>query len=176
MQINSMQAGGNRYAQMQVRHLQAQQSQLSNQISMLQAQERQLTGAYNELNAQIKQLEARPDTKSDESSQPAVKRPVVSSFDRRDDYVKALGELRKQVDAVKEQYAALAEDAEVTAALATLNERSPKIKYVLGPSKKFLDTVKALEQAEAKGGADASFEESKPADTPKRKTKTAKKK
>jgi hypothetical protein len=176
MQMNSMRGGSNRYAQMGIRQLQADSNQLSAQINMIQAQGNQLQVAYNQLGEQIKQLNSRPDTKSDDASKPAIKPAVTSSESYRESYVQALGELRKHVDEAKQKYDALADDAEVKAALATLSQRSAKIKYVLGPSKKFLDTVKALEQAEAKVASDTIIEEHKPADSVKRKAKTAKKK
>ena len=47
---------------------------------------------------------------------------------------------------------------------------------MLGPSKKFRDTVKALEQAEAKVASDTIIEQPRAADSAKRKTKMAKKK
>ena len=176
MQINSMPAGGNRNGRMQVNQLQTESNQLSVQINTLQAEGNQLTAMYNELNNEIKQLESRPDTKSDSPTPPTATRSAASSDERKEAYVKAVGELRKQVDLVKPKYAALVDDAEVKAALASLSQRSAKIKYVLGPSKKFLDTVKALESAEAKVASDTILDEPKTADSAKRKSKTAKRK
>ena len=58
--------------------------------------------------------------------------------------------MRKVVDETKNSYETLAGDAEVKAALESRNTRSAKFKYVLGPTKKFLNTVDALGKAEAK--------------------------
>src|SRR5262249_59467943 len=69
---------------------------------------------------------------------------------RREAYLQALLELRKLVDAANARYAALAGDAEVTGALRAMNQRSKRIRYGLGPSRRYLDCVEALEQAEAR--------------------------
>jgi hypothetical protein len=181
LQINSMQGGGNRYAQMQRSQLQSQSNQLGAQINMLQARGQQFAATLQGLNDQIQQLSARPDAnskKAEDAAKPAIRRPEVSADDRRESYVRALGQLRKQVDEVTQKYAALAEDADVTAALATLNERSTKIKYELGPSRKFLDTVKALDQAEARVASETILDDPKPAgsSSAKKKAKTARSK
>ena len=148
---------------------------------MLQAQSQQFTMTYNNLNAQIKELNsqtsAKPDpaSKADPAAKPETPKPD-SSEDKKESYVKAIGVLRKQVDVAKQKYTVLAEDAEITSALGTLSQRSAKIKYVLGPSKKFHDTVKALEQAEAKIASDTIIDWPRPADSAKKKSKTARKK
>jgi hypothetical protein len=179
MQAGSM-AGGGRYTRGGNSQLHAQANQLSAQINLLQAQGNQLKMTYNELNDQIKQLSAQPDsktgTKGDDASKPASFKTGATSDDLKETYVKAVGNLRKHVDLANQKYAALAGDAEVTSALETLSQRSAKIKYVLGPSKKFLDTIKALEQAEAKIASDTIIDAPKTADSAKRKTKMAKKK
>ena len=55
----------------------------------------------------------------------------------------------------KKQYKeTLAADPTVKSALASLDQHSAKIKHVLGPSKRFLDTVKSLEEAEKKLASD----------------------
>ena len=176
MQINSMQGGNNKFARMQVNQLQAQSRQLGAQMNMVQAQGNELNAAYTELGNQIKQLSSSPDTASDEPSKGAARRPAATSDDRKEAYIKAIAAVRKEVDEVKPKYDALGEDAEVSAALETLSQRSGKIKYTLGPSKKFLDTIKALEQAEARVASGVIVEEPKAAESVKRKTKTAKKK
>ena len=152
---------------------------------MLNAQDQQFTMALNELDAQIKQLSSQPQTqpqtqpkaktKADDLSKSETQKFSSASADQRETYVKALGELRKQVDLANEKYAALAEDADVKTALETLSKRSAKIKYLLGPSKKFLDTVKALEQAEARVASDTIIEQPRAAESAKRKSKMAKK-
>ena len=168
--------GGGRYGRQQSSQVNNQVNQLGVQINMLNAQGNQLTMTYNELNNEIKQLNTQPDPKSDDTSKTSFQKPASTSTDRKEAYVKALGELRKHVDLANEKYAALGDDAEVKAALETLSQRSAKIKYVLGPSKKFLDTVKALEQAEAKVASDTIIEEPRAAVSAKKKTKMAKKK
>jgi hypothetical protein len=186
MQASSMPRGGGKYARYQTNPYQVQANQVAAQINVLQAQSNELTGQLAMLNNQINLLKAQPDTQAEAASQPgagkgasasaSAERPVASSLERKEAYVEALKALRKLVDPIKEQYATLAEDAEVQAALATLSQKSGRIKYVLGPSKKFQDTVKALEQGEAKVASDNLLEQPKAASTAKKKTKSAKKK
>jgi hypothetical protein len=127
----------NRYGNMQ-------SNQLSSQISALNNQANQLNAAYNDLGARINYLSGRTDNSK------AAPTPFASSADKREAYSKALEEVRKQVDATKKAYDEAGTDPQVKSALDALNQRSAKIKHTLGPSKKFDDTVKALEKAEAK--------------------------
>src|SRR5262249_8564733 len=154
-----------KYAKYQVNPFQVQANQVTAQINMLQAQVNEMTGTLTALNDQIAQLKAKPD----EPAKSADTKPIASSMERREAYVQPLAALHKLVDAAKEQYVTLAEDAEVTAALATLSQKSAKVKYVLGPSKKFQDTVKALEQAEANVASENLLEAPKAASTAKKK-------
>ncbi len=173
---------GNRYARAQSSMVNNQANQLGVQINMLNAQINQYNMTYQELNNEIKQLSSQPepkaDTKADDPSKTSFQRPDSTSTDKKEAYVKALGELRKHVDETNTKYTTLAEDSEVKGALEILSKRSAKIKYALGPSKKFQDTVKALEEAEAKVASDTIIEAPKPAVSAatKRKAKMAKKK
>lgn len=121
---------------------------LNNQIQNLVEQNNQLVDTDSEAAEQIDQL--RSDTDPSKAAMQAPASPV----DCREAYSEALKAWRTAADEVKAKYAALAEDDEVKAALEALNKRSPKIHYALGPSKKFSDSVKALEQAEAMGTSD----------------------
>jgi hypothetical protein len=189
LQSNQMSGGGrSRMGRMANYQFQGPLNQLNMQIQALQGQSKQYTATYNELGNQIKQLTATPGSAADPkakaddptgagSAAPAYGKPDLTSEERKEAYVKALGALRTAVDATKEKYAGLADDAEVKDALATLSTRSARITYVLGPSKRFLDTVKALEEAEARVASNTIIEDPKPADSAaKRKAKTAKRK
>ncbi|MCA1686559.1 MAG: hypothetical protein LC745_11415 [Planctomycetia bacterium] len=116
---------------------------------------------------QLQQLNAAPDPSQ------VARQPTASADDRRKAYTDALAELRELGEKTKQQYAELADDPEVKDALASLNSRSAKIKYTLGPSKKFLDTLKTEEQSATQGNADA-FADEKPGPAPKRKARTKK--
>jgi hypothetical protein len=178
-QTTNMQSGGGRYGGRYARQGSSiANNQFGAQITMLNAQINQYTMNYNALNNEIKQLSTQPTPKSDDASKTSFQKPGSTSADKKEAYVKALGELRKHVDETSKTYTALADDAEVKGALETLSKRSAKITYVLGPSKKFLDAVKALEQAEAKVASDTIIEDPKPAvsSAAKKKAKMAKKK
>jgi len=182
MQSGSTGGYGNRYARQQSSMVNTQVNQLNMPISALNAEINQYTMTYNELNNEIKQLSTQPDPKSnpkaDDASKTSFQKPASTSTDKKEAYVKALGELRKHVDETNKKYTALADDSEVKGALETLSQRSAKIKYLLGPSKKFHDTVKALEEAEAKVASDTIIEAPRPAvsASAKKKAKMAKKK
>jgi hypothetical protein len=134
-----MQYSGSRY-----RYGNVQSNQLSSQISALNNQANQLNAEYNDLGARINYLSGRPDNSK------AAPTPFASSADKREAYAKALEEVRKQVDATRKAYEEAGKDPQVKSALDALNQRSAKIKHTLGPSKKFEDSIKALEKAEAK--------------------------
>ena len=167
--------GGSRVGRMAANQLSSQSSQLGNQINMIQAQSRQITSEYNDMGSRIEMLNPKPG--SDLAKYQEAQKPKVSSKIVKTEYADAVAALRKVVDETKAQYETLAGEADVTAALAKLDQHSSKIKHTLGPSKKFLDTVKTLEQAE-KNVADDTLDP--PPATPrhsttsKRKTKTAK--
>jgi len=142
---------------------------LNNQIQNLVEQNNQLVDTDSEAAEQIDQLRSDSDPTKTDMQAPA------SPETCREAYSESLKAWRAVADAVKEKYAALADDAEVKAALATLNTRSPKIHYALGPSKKFSDALKTLEQAEAKGTRDPGAGP-QPKSQPRRKAKAAKRK
>lgn len=142
---------------------------LSDQIEELQLQASQLSASYNEVTDRLRLLTRGGDEPG------AAEAPRVSAAQRRESYVEALGELRKSVDETKQKYAALAADAEVKGALASLSRRTAKIKYALGPTKKFLDGAKALEKAEEKVTS-GTLESTRPEPTSKRKPRTARRK
>jgi clan AA aspartic protease (TIGR02281 family) len=64
----------------------------------------------------------------------------------REKYMDAVLELRKSVEEITAKYDALKKDKEVTGAIDALSAAS-KNKYKLGPSKAFLDAVKAVEKS-----------------------------
>ena len=78
----------------------------------------------------------------------AVKEAERAVEARRAAYLQAVLDVRNLVDATLRRYAELAGDAEVTAALATVNARR-KDRLGLGPSRAFKADVKALEGLEA---------------------------
>jgi hypothetical protein len=134
----------NPYAAMQ--HNQAADviNALVDRIDLLQDQGNQLTVTLNELTDRLKLL-------SEGGDESELAREVrARAGRRREAYLQALLELRKLVDATNARYASLAGDAGVTGALEAMNQRSKRIRYELGPSRKYLDRVKALEQAEAR--------------------------
>ncbi|MEO6436804.1 MAG: aspartyl protease family protein [Tepidisphaeraceae bacterium] len=64
-------------------------------------------------------------------------------IDPKDDYVAAVLDLSTRMEAAQKQYEALAADAEVTAAIARINDKAkPKVK--LGPSEQFNTELKPL--------------------------------
>jgi chromosome segregation ATPase len=174
-QMNGLQYGTSNITTMAHNTLVAQHNGLTEQIEALQAQGGQMVAAYDEMGEQIRRLESPADSPGPaapaaDKSRQAGKAPAPSAEQARDAYLEALAALRKAVDATRQGYEALAGDDGAKAALASLNKRSPRIKYTLGPTRKFLDAVKALEQAEAKG-ADVLPEETKPAAVKKRKAR-----
>jgi clan AA aspartic protease (TIGR02281 family) len=86
----------------------------------------------------LRQQEADPDAKKDLDA--AVAR-------RREAYIQSVLDLRVLVDATNTAYTALADDAEVKAALVEA-ARKAKAKTALGPSRGYLANVKLLENAE----------------------------
>jgi clan AA aspartic protease (TIGR02281 family) len=117
---------------------------LDDRISQLRDHGNQLTATLNELTDRLKLLSEG----SDEFE--SAHDPRARAGRQREAYLQALLDLRRLVDATNARYAGLADDAEVTGALAAMNQRSTRIKYGLGPSRKYLDCVKELEQAEAR--------------------------
>jgi hypothetical protein len=152
-----------------------QASQLAAQVAMLQAQANEMADTYTAMGNQIQQLTPGPGsgpTKAKEAGKPAAS-PADAKRKACDD---ALAAARKLVDETKAAYAALAGDAEVQAALGAINRKSAGTRHALGPSKKFLDAVKALERAEAKAASDAPADEPGPGTSPRRKARAAKRK
>jgi hypothetical protein len=149
-----------------------QVSQLAAQAAMLQAQANEMTETYSAMGNQIQQLTPGPGT-----GQPKAKadgKPAATQADaKRKALDDALAAARKLVDETKATYDTLAGDAEVKAALGAINKKSAGAKYALGPSKKFLDAVKALEHVEAKAAGDAPADEPGRATSPKRKGRPA---
>jgi cell division protein FtsB len=152
-----------------------QVSQLEAQIAMLQAQGDEMVNTFNAMGNQIQQLTsgARPDTPKAKATGKTAPSPNDAKRKACDD---ALAAARKLVDETKATYATLAGDADVKASLGAINKKSATTKYTLGPSKKFQDAIKALEQAEAKAASNAPADEPGPAASPKRKARTAKRK
>jgi hypothetical protein len=65
-------------------------------------------------------------------------------------YKQAIAELRKSVDKIQKKYAEIAEDQEITKALADLSA-STRSKQKLGPSKDLQNAVKWLQRAGGNG-------------------------
>lgn len=100
----------------------------------------QLKLMLNQVAAEQRRLKGRvPSAKETEAVESRVK-----SADEQ--FKNALGDLRKLVDAVKQQYADLAADEAVKAALAEARKANPKIH--LGPSDALTAGVRELEKAE----------------------------
>ncbi len=144
---------GGRYAQMGSQQIAGQANQIGYQIRMLQQQGQQLTAEYNAMGTRIEMLNPKPG--SDIAKAQAAEKPKVSTKELKDEYVEAVAALRKVVDETKKQYEAVAADPTVKSALASLDQHSAKVKHTLGPSKRFLDTVKALDEAEKKIASDS---------------------
>jgi clan AA aspartic protease (TIGR02281 family) len=97
-------------------------------------------------NARVNQLNILRRQGSDENRQVVGARLAAD----REGFIQAVIDLRKLVDKTDEEYASLAGDEPVKAALETLNRSAPaKVKFALGPSKTYLANVKLLERVEA---------------------------
>lgn len=158
-QLSGLQYGTSTIGAMAYNQLAGQHNALSDQIEALQLRSSQMISAYDTLGDQIEWLEGRRGS----AEGPSGAKPASASPDeKRQAYVDALAALRKAVDETKQAYEALAGDAEVKAALESRNTRSTRSKYVLGPTRRFLSTARALDEAEAKVTAETILEEPKP--------------
>jgi hypothetical protein len=153
---------------------------LAEQIAMLQAQGNQMADTYTAMGNQINMLSRSAPAPAPDAAKGKEKgneKPSTAQSDAaKKAYVDALAAVRKLVDETNATYATLAKDAQVKAALDSLNKKPTQPKRVLGPSKKFLDAVKALAQAEAKVASDTLIDEPGPAASPKRKSRGVHKK
>lgn len=169
-QMNGLRYGTSGIAAMAYNQLVDQHNELTDQIDALHMQSNRMVDSYRAMGEQIDWLDPSPESAA---AKTAAKPPTASADQKRQAYIEALAALRKVVDETKQGYEVLAEDDEVEAALKARNTRSTKLKYVLGPTKKFLNTVQTLEQAEAKSTTDAILDEPMPTATSKRKSRTA---
>jgi len=161
-----------------------QMNALAQQIAQLQMQGEQITAGFNELNNQINEL--TPKKKADKAKAKAGEKPSASPVDDKpsastvEEKLKALqdsiAEARKVVEATQKEYATLAADSQVTSALEALN-RTVSLKQTLGPSRKMLESIKALDRAEAyAANGDDPSGSTKSTASHKRKSRSAKKK
>jgi len=167
--MQGLQYGTSTVTAMAYNQLVDQHNALTEQIDALQSQNNRLVDSYNALGEQIEWLDPREESAAAKTD---ARTPTASAEEKREDYIEALTALRKIVDETKQTYEELKEDAEVQAALKSRNSQSSKVKYVLGPTKKFLKTVEALELSEEKVNSDSILESTK--STTKRKSRTGK--
>lgn len=150
-QYNSNIGAGIQYRQMSNVY-----NNMVDQSNALTDQGNQMVREHNALIDRIEWLEGKSDESKLSKDDPSAK--SASPAESREEYLAALGEAKKLAEQATAKYKALADDAEVKAALATLSKKSEKIKYTLGPSRKFQDLAKAIDQAEeraASGSIDA---------------------
>jgi len=100
-------------------------------------QHNQLVARINEINDQLRLIDGQA---ADPHFKQEIDKEVV---ERRSNYIEAVLELRRLVDSTTRQYALLASDDTIKAALATLGSKS-KSPPKLGPSRGFEDSVKQL--------------------------------
>jgi hypothetical protein len=177
----SLETSGSRLANNRLSRLPSNQTAyeaggIANQMSMLQMQGDQLVNDFNELNYQMEQLKPNPGQEAPKTKPGEKPKPSPAVEEKLKAYVDAVAALRKRVDETKKQYSALAEDPKVKAAVDSLNKPSARLKYELGPSKKFQDTVKSLEQAEATIAAKTLTDDPRPVASPKKKSKVVRRK
>ncbi len=123
---------------MQRRSLLSQQ--LGQQLSV--TEHNQIVTMLNEINDRMKLIES-------EQSDPKVKDEVnVKVAHSREAFVQAVIDLRQLIDQTNSKYKELADDAEIKASIAALNQKS-KVKVALGPSRSFTNNVKLIEKIEA---------------------------
>jgi hypothetical protein len=179
LEMSGSRLGNNRFQRLPSNQTAYEAGGLANQIGMLQMQGEQLVNEFNDLNYQIEQLKPNPGAGAEPPKTKPGEKPKTSPAvqEKLKAYVDAVAALRKLVDETKKQYSTLAEDPKVKAAVDSLNKPSARLKYELGPSKKFQDTVASLEQAEAKIAAKTLTDDPRPTvASPKRKSKVARRK
>jgi hypothetical protein len=169
-------AANNRLSRLPSNQTAYEASGIANQMSMLQMQGDQLVNDFNELNYQMEQLKPNPGQEAPKTKPGEKPKTSPAVEEKLKAYVDAVAALRKLVDETKKQYSALAEDPKVKAAVDSLNKPSARLKYELGPSKKFQDTFKSLEQAEANIAAKTLTDDPRPMASPKRKSKVVRRK
>jgi hypothetical protein len=150
-----------------------QMNMLGQQIAQLQIQAAEMTAEVNELNRQVNELTPRT-VSVQPKTKPGGKPPASAVDQKRKALQDAIAEARKVVDETTKAYATLGEDSQVKSALDNL-KRPLSSKPVLGPSRKMLTAVTALERAEAyAANPDDSSGSPKSPSVYKRKSRSAK--
>jgi hypothetical protein len=127
-----------------------------------------LVDSYNEMNTRIRLLSGDDEDGKVPLDPAAPGSSHASPTELREAYIDALAAVRKIVDDTNQKYKELVGDTELSNTLKSLSKKSAKIKYTLGPSRKFQDLVKAVEQAEQRV-TNGSLDEPAPKASPKRK-------
>jgi len=147
--------------------LQAQLQEMSQQIAQIEqaginnplmsAQRNQVVAQHNAIIAADNQVVERLNSLRRMEGDRDPKHQVVGEVtQRREEFLEAMLELRKLVDAALARYQGLAQNDEVVRALNDVSAASKsKIKYKLGPSRDFLAAVQRLEKAEGVVSTDA---------------------
>jgi hypothetical protein len=147
--------------------LQAQIQGLSQQIAQIEqaglnsplmnAQRNQVVAQHNAIVAADQQVVSRLNSLSRMEGDRDSKNQVFGEVtQRREQFLEAMLEIRKLVDAALARYQGLAKNDEVSRALDDASAASKsKIKYKLGPSRDFLAAVQRLEKAEGLVSTDA---------------------
>ncbi len=136
---------GSRDSAVLIRELTQRRLVLNRQLSMASsvAEHNQIVMMFNEVNDQINLL-------NQDANNPDFKKDIAARVaETRESFIQTLLDTRTLVDEAQARYKELADSPTVTGSLDALNQ-APKnrVKWVLGPSRGFLENIKQLEKLE----------------------------